>query len=254
MKKRIKTKILLGFLLIIGVLVAAGSVSIYEFIRISGLVEAMIKDNYKTIQAGKTMLEAVERMDSGVLLLLLGQFGEGTRVMHSADSAFNEALKQAEGNITEEGETDVVANIRKDYAIYQAAIDKTDDDTHADNLKWYQDDVHNRFGAVKSHVNALIEMNQDAMFIESSQLAQQSKRALMPGIVAIVTALLFLLMLNFFISRFFVEPLVRLKNSIDEYCKNPEGHLTIDLPNSDEIGDLGIAVEKLVGELKRKRG
>jgi hypothetical protein len=254
MKKKIKTKILLGFLLIIGMLVAAGSVSIYEFIRISGLVEAMIKDNYKTIQAGKTMLEAVERMDSGVLLLLLGQFGEGTKVMHSADSSFRAALVQAEGNITEEGETDVVASIRKDYAIYLAAIDKTDDDTHEDNLRWYQDGVHNQFSVVKNHVNALIEMNQEAMFVESSLLAQQSKRALMPGIVAIVTALLFLLMLNFFISRYFVHPLVTLKKSIDQYCKNPEGHLHIDLNSRDEIGELGISVEKLAAELKRTRG
>lgn len=254
MKKRIKTKILFGFLVIIGMLVAAGSISIYEFIRISNLVEAMIKDNYKTIQSGKEMIEAVERMDSGVLLLLLGQLGEGAKVLHSADSSFKSALTNAAGNITEEGETELIEQINHDYTLYLAAIDRTNDDNHQDNLKWYQEVVHGRFSTLKISVNELIEMNQKAMFLESTLLAQQSKRALMPGIVAIVTALLFLLLLNFFITKYFVRPIVTLKRSIDRYTQTPEGYLNIEINSKDEIGDLQVSVEKLVTALKRERG
>lgn len=48
----------------------------------------MIKDNYKTIQAGKSMAESLERKDSGVLLILLDQHDQGSEVLNHADSTF----------------------------------------------------------------------------------------------------------------------------------------------------------------------
>lgn len=250
MRKRIKTKILLGFLVVIAMLAAAGGVSIYEFARISGLVQALIKDNYKTINAGKTMLEALERQESGVLLLLLGQFNQGSVIIRETDSTFQKALLIAENNLTEEGEQGCVETIRRNYQAYLLSIDKADDKDTASNLQWYQHYVHEQFIKTRESVNALINLNQEAMFSESTQLEQQSKRALMPGIIAISASLIFLLLLNFFISRFFVRPIVKLTAIIHKYRMNPRGALVAEVDSEDEIKDLAMAVEKLVDTLK----
>ncbi len=250
MRKRIKTKILLGFLVVICMLAAAGGMSIYEFIRISGLVQSLIKDNYKTIQAGKSMLEALERKDSGILLLLLGEFRQGSNIIHQADSTFIDALKIAEGNITEPGEDTLLQSIRYQYEIYCKSIEKTPEADSSGNFKYYQQVVHESFTRVKGSVNKLIDLNQEAMFAESSALEQQSRRALMPGIVAIVASLVFLLLLNFFISRFFVRPIVKLTDTIKKYQQNPKGALIANIDSEDEIGRLASSVEKLVEKLK----
>ncbi|MFO7722783.1 MAG: HAMP domain-containing protein [Bacteroidales bacterium] len=251
MRKRIKTKILVGFLIVIGMLATAGGVSIYEFVRISGLVQSLIKDNYKTIQAGRSMIEALERKDSGVLLLLLGQFSQGSALLQEADTNFKEALTIAAGNITEPGENELIETIRLSYEQYDASTDKADDMEPSENLKWYQDVVHQEFYRTKSLVSDLITLNQDAMFQESTQLEQQSKRALMPGIVSICVSLVFLLLLNFFISRYFVRPIVQLKTQIQRYKENPKGVLITDVDSEDEIRDLADAVEKLVEKLNQ---
>jgi HAMP domain-containing protein len=252
MRKRIKTKILVGFLIVIGMLATAGGVSIYEFMRISGLVQSLIKDNYKTIQAGKSMLEALERKDSGVLLLLLGQFAQGSAVLQEADTNFKAALAVASGNITENGEAELIMEISRSYAQYAASIDKADDMDSTENLKWYQDVVHQEFYRTKSLVNDLINLNQEAMFVESTQLEQQSKRALMPGIVSICISLVFLLLLNFFISRYFVRPIVQLKTQITRYRENPRGALVTQVDSEDEISELAASIEKLVEKLNLK--
>jgi methyl-accepting chemotaxis protein len=252
MKKRIKTKILVGFLIVIGMLATAGGVSIYEFMRISGLVQSLIKDNYKTIQAGKSMLEALERKDSGVLLLLLGQFAQGSAVLQEADTNFRASLEIARGNITEPGEAELIGEISKSYDQYRASVDKADDLDPSENLKWYQDVVHQQFSRTKSLVHDLINLNQEAMFIESTQLEQQSKRALMPGIVSICISLVFLFLLNFFISRYFVRPIVQLKTQINRYRENPRGALVTQVDSEDEISELAVSVEKLVEKLNIK--
>ena len=223
--------------------------SIYEFIRISGLVKSLIKDNYNTIQAGKSMLEALERKDSGVLLLLLGEYQQGSEILHQSDSSFIVALHVAEGNITEPGEDTILRAIRKQYEVYSHSVNTVPVSDTSGVLKHYQQVIHTSFIDVKNRVHTLINLNQKAMFDESSQLEQQSRRALMPGIVAIVAALVFLLMLNFFISRFFVRPIVQLTHTINKYQQNPRGALVANIDSEDEIGKLATAVEKLAEKL-----
>ena len=53
MKKKLKLKILAGFMLIVALLIVAGTVSIIEFIKLSKSVNSLIEDNYKTIESSK---------------------------------------------------------------------------------------------------------------------------------------------------------------------------------------------------------
>jgi methyl-accepting chemotaxis protein len=252
MRKRIKTKIFLGILVVIAMLATAGGISIYEFVRISGLVQSLIKDNYKTIEAGKSMVDALERKDSGVLLLLLGQFNHGSEIIRSADSAFSASLLIARHNITENGEEELIASIEAHYHEYLLSIDKSIGQDTAGNLLFYQQHVHTHFQATKDAVNGLINLNQEAMYGEATLLEAQSKRALMPGIVAILASLIFLLLLNLFISKYFVAPILTLTESIRKYTHNPKGVLVADVDSEDEIKALATSVEKLVEKLKEQ--
>ena len=104
MKKKLKLKILAGFMLIVALLIVAGTVSIIEFIKLSKSVNSLIEDNYKTIESSKRMLEALERNDSGVLLILLGEMEEGKDIIHEANISFIQAFGVAKNNITEANE------------------------------------------------------------------------------------------------------------------------------------------------------
>lgn len=251
MRKSIKRKILLGFVIVIAMLATAGGVSIYEFVRITDLVKSMIKDNYKTIQSGRVMLESLERRDSGVLLLLLGQYDEGSRILKSADSTFREAMEIAENNITEVDEEVYISAIKDSYTAYSNAINRAEIHDSTGLLAWYQLVVHKAFYEAKTRVNDLINLNQDAMFKESTQLEQQSRRAMMPGIVAICAALIFLLLLNFFISRYFVKPILKLIDHIHQHDNHHSNLRLTDIDSEDEIGELAKAIDGLIVKLRQ---
>ena len=104
----LRFKILSGFLILALMLAIAGIWSIYELNSIGTSVQELLDDNYRSIKATEMMTEALERQDSGILLLLLGKWEEGRRILDSADNLFEKGYQIAENNLTIPGERDFV--------------------------------------------------------------------------------------------------------------------------------------------------
>src|SRR6056297_1991208 len=150
---RLRYKILSGFLLLVAMLIVAGSFSIIEFSKISKSVEDLLEDNYRSIEASKSMLEALEREDSGVLLLLHGNWKEGRDVLRYGDSLFNSSFHVVQNNITEQNEEAYIDTIKKRYSRYKSLWERPIADTDKENnLNWYYSESHEEFNAVKKAV------------------------------------------------------------------------------------------------------
>ncbi|UCF62782.1 MAG: MCP four helix bundle domain-containing protein, partial [bacterium] len=120
----LRIKILSGFLILALMLLIAGLWSIYELSTIGSSVQKILDDNYRSIHAAKIMKEALEREDSGILLLLLGKWEEGRAILTSADSLFNANLDLAFDNITIEGEQEQLKLIQSNYESYKNLWEK----------------------------------------------------------------------------------------------------------------------------------
>ncbi|MCF8373843.1 MAG: MCP four helix bundle domain-containing protein [Bacteroidales bacterium] len=247
-KRKLKYKLLSGFVLLILMLVVAGVISIIEFTKLSNSVNALIEDNYKTIEASKSMIEALEREDSGVLLLLLGEWDQGREIISAADSSFNKAFEAALQNLTEPHEDEYVQKIGDSYAAFKQAWQKPIVDTDKQgNITWYRNTIHQSFLTTKKNVNALMSLNQESMHAEASRLKDKSHRAIMPGIVTIIAALLFSVMLNFFISRYLVTPILELTEAVKNY-KFVNSSLQLNIKSEDEIKTLEMEINKLINK------
>jgi methyl-accepting chemotaxis protein len=253
MKNKLKFKILAGFMLLVALLMTAGAVSILEFIKLSKSVDALIEDNYKTIEVSRTMLEALERKDSGILLLILGQREEGKEIIRSAEKAFDEAFKIAKNNITETNEDKYIENIERLYSKFKVEIDEIIfDKSRVGDIGWYQGEIYQTFLEVKHAVDELMKINQNSMYSEASILKEKSHRAIMPGIVAIVGGLVFSLILSFFISRYYVKPLTDLTEAIKTFHPR-EKNLRSNIKTEDEIKKIEVEVNNLIARLAKNR-
>ncbi|MBU8891542.1 MAG: hypothetical protein KOO66_02100 [Bacteroidales bacterium] len=248
---KIKFKILTGFLLIIIMLLIAGAMSIYEFSRIGKSVRALIDDNYKTIEASKTMIVALEREDSGILLLISGKWKAGRRILQSADSLFLSAFDTAKNNLTEEDEDIHIEKIETSYLKFKDKWEPPIVGTNKENsINWYFTEVHMNFIEVKSEIEALMTLNQDSMHLEASELKEQAHRAIMPGIVAIASALILLVLFNFFIGNILVKPIKKLINSVKGYHLLSQ-EFNADISNHDEFKILENEIQELIQRLKK---
>lgn len=249
----LRLKIFSGFLILTIMLAVAGAWSIYELRTIGASVQELLDDNYKSISAAKTMVEALEREDSALLLLLLGRWEEGRSIMDSADGLFNQGFRVAEGNITIPGEKSYVDDIREKYASYKDLwIRPIVGTQHERDLDWYSQEAHKAFLAVKTSIDKLMTLNDRVMFQTASDLKQRAHRAIMPGIVAILSALVFSFIFTYFINYYVVGPIIRLTKGIHEFLANGVT-FAAGIETNDELRDLANSIGDLMAQ-QRKNG
>jgi methyl-accepting chemotaxis protein len=249
MKKSLKLKIYLSFLLLIAMLAVAGVVSIHEFRKLSDNLQSLIEDNYKTIKAAKNMMEALEREDSGVLLLMIGEWEHGRAILDSADNSFKTAFDIVKNNITESGEDKHIIDIKNKYETYKKEwVLPIVGTSKQKDIIWYKSNIHQKFLDVKEAVNSLIILNEENMHDTASNIKNKAHRAIMPGIVSIISALVFSLMLSFFITRYFVHPIVQLVEAVKFY-EPDQKLLSSNINSNDEIKQLEQAINNLLVRL-----
>lgn len=254
MIKSLKIKILLSFTLLILMLAIAGIMSIVEFKNIGNSVNEVLENNYQSIELSKSMLDAIEREDSGILLWMLGDTQTGRETIAASDSTFRRSIDKTEKNITEENEEIHIESIKKHYATYRASI--LDIINHSsslsENKRKYDLEATPAFFKIKEAINDLMVLNQDQMYKQSSVVKEKSKRAMMPAIVSIVAAVIFAILLNFFISVYFINPLKQLIKSIKGFYPE-QVRLHTHITSKDEIKTLEEEINSLIARLLRKR-
>lgn len=248
----IRIKILSGFLVLSLMLFTAGLWSIYELNSIGSSVQKILDENYQSIHAAKVMKEALEREDSAILILLLGKWKEGRSILHSADSLFNQKLKFATMNITIPGEDKHLESIKERYMTYKKLWERPIVDTDKEgNLSWYFGEVHLAFLSVKEAVNELINLNDKIMYETSTELKNRSKRAIIPGIVAIISALVFTFIFSYLNNYYIVSPIIRITERINKFMER-RTPFEVNIETKDEIFKLAEALEHLCTSVKNK--
>jgi HAMP domain-containing protein len=220
---RLRIKILSGFFILATMLACAGLLSIYELLSIGASVNRLLSDNYKSINAAKTMIEALEREDSGVLLVLSGKWENGRETIESGDLAFQKALWM-----------EPLAGTKKEH-----------------NLDWYFEEIHGAFQTAKQSVEELMVLNDETMYLTASSLRNRANRAVMPGIVAIVSSLVFVLIFDYFINYFVIKPINILAQEAKNSIRTREP-LKIDIETKDELRDLASAIQELASSRQRQ--
>jgi len=241
----LRVKILSGFIILAAMLAIAGWWTIYELRSAGFSMQTMLNENYRSIHAAEDMIEALEREDSAILLLLLGKWEEGRTMISEADKIFMEKLSFLNSNITVPGEQSKLDSVTYKYEIYRKSWERPIVDTpHQGNIDWYFSDVHHAFLNVKSAVQELNSLNNEAMYQAASDLKQRSTRAVMPGLIAIIAALLFTLIFNYFVNYYMVSPIIRITDRVKRFISNKTPY-DVTIESHDEIFHLSESINQL---------
>jgi methyl-accepting chemotaxis protein len=241
----LRLKILSGFLILSAMLLIAGIWSIYELNSIGTSAQKILDENYQSILAAKNMKEALERQDSAVLLLLLGKWTDGRSILNSADSLFKQKLQFALNNSTIPGEQEQLQLIQSKYDAFRLMWEKPIVNTDKEgNIEWYFQQVHFSFMIVKESINDLINMNDQMMYKTAKQLENRSNRAIMPGIIAILTALIFTFIFNYLVNYYMVSPIIEITDRVKKF-RDKRIPFDVQIETKDEIRHLADAIEHL---------
>ncbi len=247
MFKSLRTKIFFSFLLLVLMLLTAGVMSILEFRNVGNSVSTVLKNNYQSVESAKVMLDALEREDSGILMWMLDETEEGEASIHASDSIMKAAIQTAKENITEKNEDIYIADIIKHYEWYSNGvfeIIRSNADMQENKAK-YSGELATHFANTRVAINGLMNLNQGLIYEQSNKMINNSQRAMMPAIISVIAAILFAVLLNFFISIFFINPVHRLINEIKVFYPE-KGTINARITSDDEIKTLENEINSLI--------
>jgi len=242
---KLRLKILSGFFIIVLMLFLAGIWSITELSALGGTVDKILEENYKSINAANSMIEALEREDSGILLLLLGHWEMGRKILTSGDSLFQAGFDIVSNNVTIPGEKALIDSINSAYNDFRHLWERPIVDTQREgNLSWYSDRIHIAFNKAKTLVNQLMSLNNTSMYQTSMVVKSRANRIIMPGIIAMLASVLFTFIFNFMINRYLIAPVVNITRGAQEFIEK-DAPYEVEIESRDEINDLNNAIRIL---------
>ncbi|MEM6336792.1 MAG: hypothetical protein AAF752_09495, partial [Bacteroidota bacterium] len=117
----LRQQIIAGFAVLIIPIVLVALISFAVLGRLGGAVDAVLLENERSLQAVADMDVALERLDSAALLALLGRKAEAATIADAARPRFQRALGFAEGNLTIQGEEELVAEVETAFSSFDQA-------------------------------------------------------------------------------------------------------------------------------------
>ena len=242
---RLRLKIMSGFLVLALLLVVAGAWSTWELRTLGSSFQDILDENYRSIHAASMMAGGLEREDSAVLLLVLGQWEQGRATMAAGDSVFNRYLDIAMRNVTVPGEATCLDSIRSHYAAYRSLWERPIVDTPREgNVDWYSRDAHQAFRRTRASIGALAELNQQSLYETATRLKNRASRAAMPGLIAIVASLLVTVVFSYLVQHYVVYPILRITDAVQS-ARSGRMPTEVHIETRDELYELSNSVAAL---------
>jgi two-component system, NtrC family, sensor histidine kinase KinB len=250
----LRTKLSLGFVVLLAILLAVGVESITLLDQLGGSIDVILRENYKSVIAAERMKESLERMDSGALFALAGEEQQGRALAAEHRPRFEEALRVELGNITLPGEGERAERLRQLFAAYVPVLDRILDPAVPldERRALYFGRLYPTFQRIKMTADEILQMNQQNMAEANDRARRRAAEASRRMALLLLAGTAFAGLCVFFLSRSILGPLERLTRAAGEIER---GNLDLAVPISsrDEIGQLAAAFNSMAGGLRDLR-
>ncbi len=248
----LRRKILVGYGVVLGLVVIVCVWAVVNLYQLGRASEAILQENYRSILAAENMINAIERQDSGLLLLMQGYTREGLTQFRENEVEFLQWLSRAKDNITLEREAETLEIIEGQYLVYleeAARLSETIPGDSETTSNYYHETVLPKFKLVRDACIELREMNQQAMLSASERAQTVSTRAIWSmTILGVVVAVLGLI-LSLFLSNFLVHPLKEMTQAAGRIAEG-DYDVSITVRSRDELGQLAEEIMTMSQKLK----
>ena len=201
----LKKKILIGYGVAFALMGLVVAWAITNLVSLGKATDAILSENYRSILAAENMVDALERQDSGVLLMFLGDAEKGITKFRENEATFLEWLVRAKDNITIQGEAELVQSIEADYSSYRKHFSSLTDLRKAGGATLepahYQETVYPLFAKVREVCIGLRNLNEETMYAASVRAGGVARRAIWSTALVAAAALFVALMFSLLLAE-----------------------------------------------------
>jgi two-component system, NtrC family, sensor histidine kinase KinB len=216
MALKLKTKVGLGVGFLFALLLLVGGVGFYYFNKISLESHDVLKDNNKSVDYGRKMLDALNTWE---------------KERETARKVFEENLAAQNKNVTEKGERDVTTALQRDYTAFLL---------HDDSMPLQL--------ALQKNISRIIQINLNAINEKNaiSQKEVDNAKMIITTIISVCLLIGFTFIVNF--PGLIANPIARFTEGIKAIA-NKNYSQRIHMERNDEFGELASAFNNMAEQL-----
>ena len=226
-----------------------GFQSIRRFERLGQSINVILRENYRSVIACQQMKEALERIDSGILFLMLGWDKEGFTQIEKNLGHFQSALTVELNNLTLPEEPQNALILKALFGQYRDNLRKVLATKSSISQEGYFNSIFPLFQRIKNSADRILQINQQNMNNANEVARFRAKRAQRDMYVFLAISGVFASIFFLFSNRWILKPIHRLIDSTDE-IRRGNLNLVVPVETRDEIGQLSSAFNSMTVSLR----
>ena len=250
----LRQKLSLGFGGLLLIILIIGIQSISHLTQLGQSIDVILRENYRSVIACQEMKESLERMDSGILFVLLGEKEKGTELLQKNEAAFERALQAELNNITLSEEGKKAHHLQDLFKRYQATLHEMQGIGTPIHQKRdaYFSRLFTLFVQIKETADEILQMNQQNMSDANNLARRSAASAKRQMYILLLAGMLVAVGFVLFTGRWILRPIRRLIHSAEE-IKQGNFELVVESDSRDEIGQLSEAFNEMASALRESR-
>ena len=249
----LKSKMVLALSAIAVVLIVSGIISIVEYRRMSNYVSDMIAEDINSINVAQK-LAAVTDAYNLQILTVIGD--DSVNSLPDFDQqGFVSYCDSLRSIFSVENVLPLTDSVLYSYAAYMLTsleLEQVVQSDFIDSRTWYFERLQPSF----QHLNGDIDRLSQAMYADLQENSEDFDRgfyrSIIPGIVAVAVGVVLVLLLMFFITSFYVNPLNKMLAGLDEY-RSMGRRYSYTFDGDDQLTELNEGITELTEENRQYR-
>ncbi len=241
---KLKSKILLGYGFVLGLMVLVGCWGTFNLRRLGKASNAILQENYRSILAAENIIDALERQDSAVLLFILNDKDQAEKQFLQGEIQFLQWLARAKDNITISEEKDILNALESNYNSYLKSVDSPNI-----NIDKYYNNIFPLFMEIRNLSIQLREVNQETMVSASNSAQRVSQQAIWSMAIALGSAASLGLIFSLLLANRITQPLTKTISATEKIAEG-NYNIAVEVASQDELGILATEINNMSQKLK----
>lgn len=249
-------KLILAIIAIGMTMLVTAVISILEYRRMSNYVTEEIAKEIECINVSQKIAATTERFN----LHLLSIVGDADSLNAITSSGFDEAVTECEDVFLEIADvkqmplTNTLLDVFVDYLDRSTELKDVIVSDFVDTRNWYftvLQPMYNTFTQTLDEYNESVHVE---LMEQASQFQSGFYRSIIPSIVSVGAGLLLLMLLLFFLLAYYVRPVYRMLDSLDNFISRGRRY-AYEFDSDDQLSELNQQITELCdenAELKRR--
>ena len=249
----LKTKMVLSLSAIAVVLIVSGIISIVEYRRMSNYVSDMIAEDINSINVAQKLAAVTDDYNLQILTVIgddsvnsLPDFDQQGFVSY-CDSL--RSIFSVENVLPL---TDSVLYSYSAYMLTSLELEQVVKSDFIDSRTWYFERLQPSFNRLSGDIDRLSQAMYDDLKANSEEFDSGFHRSIVPVVVAVTVGVLLVLLLMFFIISYYVNPLNKMLEGLDDY-RSLGRRDSYSFDGDDQLTELNEGITELTEENRQYR-